>query len=47
MAIEPDVQPAADRGEDIAAMQPMKIGEGGQRFRDAVDLALVRIPTLS
>lgn len=40
MATEPDIEPAIDRGEDIAAMQPMKIGEGGSRFRDAVDLAL-------
>ena len=40
MATEPDIQPAVDRGESIAAMQPMKIGEGGSRFRDAVDLAL-------
>lgn len=40
MANEPDIVPAVDRGEDIAAMQPMKIGEGGSRFRDAVDLAL-------
>lgn len=40
MVIEPDIQPAVDRGEDIAVMQPMKIGEEGLRFRDAVDLAL-------
>ena len=40
MAIEPDMKPAVDRGEGIAAMQPMKIGEGGSRYRDAVDLAL-------
>ena len=40
MATEPDIAPAVDRGEDITAMQPMKIGEGGSRFRDAVDLAL-------
>lgn len=40
MAFEPDIQSAADRGEGIAAIQPMKIGERGSRFRDAVDLAL-------
>ena len=40
MATEPDIAPAVDRGEEITAMQPMKIGEGGSRFRDAVDLAL-------
>jgi Fic family protein len=30
----------SDRGEDIALMQPMKIDEGGHRFRDVVDLAV-------
>jgi len=40
MAIEPDIQTAVDRGEGITAIQPMKIGEGRSRFRDAVDLAL-------
>jgi Fic family protein len=40
MATEPDIEPAVDRGEDITIMQPMKFGEGGSRFRDAVDLAL-------
>ena len=40
MANEPDFQAVADRGEGIGAMQPMKIGEGGSRYRDAVDLAL-------
>ena len=40
MAKEPDIQAVADRGEGIGAMQPMKIGEGGSRYREAVDLAL-------
>jgi len=40
MAIEPDINAAVDRGEDIGSMQPMKIDEGGPRFRDAVDLAV-------
>lgn len=40
MANEPDFGVVADRGEGIDAMQPMKIGEGGPRYRDAVDLAI-------
>ncbi|WP_017980685.1 hypothetical protein [Sphingomonas melonis] len=37
MANEPDFGVVADRGEGIGAVQPMKMGEGGPRYRDAVD----------
>lgn len=40
MANEPDFGVVADRGEGIGAVQPMKMGEGGPRYRDAVDLAI-------
>lgn len=38
--MKPDIVTAGDRGEDITEMQPMKIGEGSERFRDAADLAV-------
>ncbi|WP_231731361.1 MULTISPECIES: Fic family protein [Sphingomonas] len=40
MANEPDFGVVADRGEGSGAVQPMKMGEGGPRYRDAVDLAI-------
>ena len=40
MAIEPDIKAVVDREETIAAMQPMKIGEGSPRRAQALDLAV-------
>jgi Fic family protein len=40
MAHKPDIGMVIDRNENIAAMQPMKIDEGSQRRREAMDLAV-------